>query len=143
MKKIVNLIVIASVLIASCTRDVKTPAGSNNNSSNSTIVTGNFTVTKFSDQNTSEDKTSDFNGYTFIFNAEGKITAEKNGVTVQGSYLENPSHEGEGAKLTISFNDAPLNELTKNWLIILISDAAIHLSDDAASSGEILEFTAQ
>lgn len=102
MKKIVNLIAIVSVLIASCTRDVKTTAENNNNNSNSTTVTGKFVVTKFTDENVSEDKISQFNGYTFLFNADGKIAAERNGVTAQGSYSEKPSYEGEGAKLTIN-----------------------------------------
>lgn len=144
MKKLTAFIAMAAMLFASCTRDVKSPASNNNNNiSNSTVVTGTFTITKFTDDHSAEDKTSYFSGYAFAFNTGGKIIAEKNGITVTGSYTEKPSHEGEGAKLTISFGDAPLNELNKNWLINLISDSAIHLSDDDASSGEVLEFTAQ
>ena len=135
--------VFAAVLISSCAHNVDTPQNNNGNSNNSTTVTGNFIITKFSDRSLNEDKTTDFAGYTFIFNADGKISALKNNIALPGSYKETPSHEDEGAKLTINFSDAPLNELNKNWQIDLISNNAIHLSDDDASSSEVLEFTGQ
>jgi hypothetical protein len=140
MKRILSVVAIASVLFAACTKENSVPQNNNNNS---TVITGDFVITKFTDRGSSEDKTSDFSGYVFTFTADGKITALKNGISTQGSYTEKPSHEGEGAKLSISFSDAPLNELDKNWQIDLITDAAIHLSDDDASSGEVLEFTAE
>ena len=129
-----------AILFAACTKDNSIPQ---NNSSNSTVITGDFTITKFTDRSSGENKVSDFNGYTFTFSADGKIMAEKNGVTSEGSYTEKPSHEGEGAKLTISFSGAPLNELNKSWQADLISNSAVHLSDDDASSGEVVEFTAK
>ena len=141
MKKVFNLIAISLVAFA-CTKNSSTPQN-NGNSSNSTTITGDFIITKFTDNNPNEDKTANFSNYTFTFSSDGKIIAVKNGVSVQGIYSEKPSHEGEGAKLTINFSDAPLNELNKNWQIDLISDNAIHLSDDDAASNEVLEFTAQ
>jgi len=143
MKKIMSFISVAAIIITSCAHNTTTPKNNNGNSSNSTSVTGNFIITKFTDNNLSEDKTAEFDGYTFVFTGDGKINALKNGVTLPGSYTEKPSHEGEGAKLTISFSDAPLNELNKSWQINIISDSAIHLSDDNASSNEVVEFTAQ
>ncbi len=138
-----NVMAIATVLFASCMKNSSTPQNTNGNSTNSTIVTGNFSITKFTDNNSAEDKTADFNSYTFTFTNDGKITAINNGVTASGSYTEKPSHEGEGAKLTISFGNAPLNQLNKSWQVDLISNNAIHLSDDNTASGEVLEFTAQ
>ncbi len=143
MKTTASLILIAVIIITSCTRNTTTPKNNNGNSSNSTSVTGNFIITKFTDNNLSENKTADFYGYTFVFTSDGKINALKNGVALTGSYTEKPSHEGEGAKLNIIFSNAPLNELNKNWQINLISDETIHLSDDDASSNEVLEFTVQ
>lgn len=120
---------------------MKTP-GSDGNSSNSTVITGDFIITKFTDSNPNEDNTANFSGYVFAFSANGNIAAVKNGVTAQGTYTEKPSHEGEAAKLIISFSDAPLNNLNKSWQIDLISDNQIHLSDDG-NAGEVLQFTAQ
>lgn len=142
MKRVTSLLAVVGIMITSCNHDVSTPQN-NNNSSNSTSITGNFIITKFTDDNLSENKTADFSGYTFLFTADGKINALINNIASPGSYKETPSHEGEGAILKINFSDAPLDELNKNWQIDVISNNAIHLSDDDASSGEILEFTAQ
>lgn len=114
---------------------------SSGNNTNSTTVTGDFTITKFTDSNPNEDKAADFNGYTFTFSTNGTITAVKNNVSTTGSYNKKSSHEGEAAKLTINFNTAPLSDLNKNWQINLISDNAIMLSDDD-NAAEVLEFTA-
>lgn len=141
MKKVTSIFAVL-IIIASCNHDVSTPQNNNNNS-NSTSITGNFIITKFTDDNLSENKTADFSGYTFIFTADGEIKALINNIASPGNYKETPSHEGEGAKLKINFSDEPLDELNKNWQIDAITDNAIHLSDDDASSGEVLEFTAQ
>jgi hypothetical protein len=140
MKKIISIITATAILFTACTKDDSLPQ---NNNSNSTVITGDFTITKFTDNGSGENKVSDSNGCVFTFSTDGKIIAEKNGVSFQGNYTEKPSHEGEGAKLGISFSDAPLNELDKNWQIELITNSAIHLKDDDTSSGEVLEFTAK
>jgi hypothetical protein len=142
MKKIMNVVTIVSILLTACTHDVTNPSDNNGNSSNSTVVNGNFTITKFTDSNPNEDKTANFTGYVFTFSNDGRITAVKNEVTLQGTYSEKPSHEGEAAKLTINFTDESLNDLNKSWQIELINDSAIHLSDDD-NAAEVLEFTAQ
>lgn len=143
MKKILSLLTIATILITSCTKNTSTPNNSsNNNNSNSTVITGNFTITKFTDSNPNDDNAADFSGYTFTFNADGTIAAVNSGVTTQGSYTEKPSHEGEAAKLTISFTNAPLSDLNKSWQVDTISDSQIFLSDDGNAS-EVLQFTAK
>jgi hypothetical protein len=142
MKNTLSVIAISVMIFGSCMKDSSLPQN-NGNSSNSTTITGDFVITKFTDNNPNEDKTANFSDYTFTFTVDGKIIGIKNGVSVQGMYSEKPSHEGEGAKLTINFSGAPLNELNKNWQVDLISDGAIHLSDDDIASNEVLEFTAQ
>lgn len=142
MKGIISITAITVVLFSACTKDNNMPQTNNGNNSNSTTITGDFTITKFTDGNPLEDKTAGFNDYTFTFTADGKVTALKNSVATEGSYMKQPFHEGEGAKLSISFSDAPFFELSKKWQIDLISDNAIHLSDDSNAS-EALEFTAK
>jgi hypothetical protein len=144
MKNLFSFLGITTVFfITSCTRQVNTPSGNNNgNNSNSTIVTGNFTITKFTDNNSAEDKSADFDGYTFQFTEQGKIMATRNGSTDEGTYTEKPSHEGEGAKLVISFSSQALSRLNKSWLIVTITDSEIDLKDDDAASNETLQFSA-
>lgn len=140
MKKLFSLITATSILIASCTKSVNNPQNNNNNIS--TVVSKGFVVTKLTNSSSGTNESSIFSGYTFTFNADGTIFAVKNSVTEQGSYTQKPSHEGEGAKLTITFGNAPLNELNKQWQIDLISNNSIHLSDDGNAS-EVLQFAAK
>lgn len=142
MKKLISLFTIIAILFAACSKDSSTPNDNNGNSSNSTVITGDFVITKFTDDNPNEDKTAHFSGYTFTFNDNGTVAAIKNSITENGSYTEKPSHEGEAAKLTLSFGSAALDELNKSWQIDLISNSAIHLSDDGNAS-EVLQFTAK
>jgi hypothetical protein len=140
MKKLLSLITVISILIASCTKSADNPQNSNNDIS--TVVSKEFVVTKLTDNSSSTNNSSLFSGYTFTFNADGTISATKNSVTEQGSYAQKPSHEGEAAKLTINFSNAPLNELNKQWQVNSISNSSIHLSDDGNTS-EVLQFAAK
>src|SRR4051812_16734932 len=118
MKKILSLFTIVVVVITSCTKEEKTPKTNNGtNSITSSVVTGNFIITKFTDTNSSDDRTTDFSGYSFTFNDNGSITVDHNGVISTGSYTEKPAHEGEAAELLLSFNDPNLVKLSKKWAI--------------------------
>jgi hypothetical protein len=144
MKTLLNLVAISTILlITSCTRQVNTPSNNNtgSNSTNGTTVTGNFAITQFTDSDPFEDKTAGFADYAFQFTEDGKIIATIGGTSTQGTYTEKPSHEGEGAKLTISFSSQPLNSLNKSWLIETITDTNINLKDDDASASEVLQFS--
>jgi hypothetical protein len=142
MKGIISITAITAVLFSACAKDDHIQQTNGGNNSNSTTVTGDFAIAEFTDGNPIEDKTADFSDYTFTFTADGKVTALKNSVATKGSYMKQPFHEGEGAKLSISFSDAPLIALSKKWQMDLISNSAIHLSDGSNSS-EVLEFTAK
>ena len=142
MKKLLSIAALA-VFAVSCTRQVSTPSSNDNgNSINSTTVTGNFSITKFTDNSSMDDHTTDFAGYSFQFTNDGKIVATKGSFREEGSYSEKPSHEGEGAKLTISFSSDALKEISKSWLIVTITDSEIDLRDDDPSSNEVLQFSA-
>ena len=143
MKKLLSLAVItATFLVTSCMRQVNTPDNNNGNSSNGTTVTGNFSITSFTDNNSLEDKTADFDGYNFQFTKEGKIIATKGSTSEEGIYTEKPSHEGEAAKLVINFSSQALSPLSKSWAIVTITDTEIDLRDDDAGSNEVLHFSA-
>ena len=140
MKKLLSLVATASILIESCTKSVNDTQSNNNDIS--TVVSKEFVVTKLTDNSSSTDKSSLFSGYTFTFNSDGTVSATNNSVTEQGSYTQKPSHEGEAAKLTINFINAPLSELNKQWQVNSISGSSIHLSDDGNAS-EVLQFAAK
>lgn len=141
MKKILSLITVAALLIASCHKDVQ-GMDDNNGNGDATITPGDYIITKFTDASSGGNQASMFSGYTFTFNNDGIVIAEKNGVSETGTYTQKPSHEGEAAKLDLEFNNAPLEELSKNWQVDIISSNAIHLSDDG-NANEVLQFTAE
>lgn len=101
---------------------------------------GTWKVALFSERN--EDKTSDFNGYTFTFSSTAVASAVKGSVTTNGSW----SITNNSSRFNIDFgakSDAnkPLGELTDDWRIISVTSTRIQLADDNTSSAEVLTFT--
>lgn len=139
MKKIIKLITVTAILLTSCTSEIT--VSQHNTINNVTTITGNFIISKY--VNTDEDSASEFDGYVFSFSVDGKITAVKNNETMLGSYVETPSNAGKIVKLGLYFSNRPLSKLNNNYYITFSSDEEIHLSDNNASSGEVLVFTGQ
>ena len=136
VKKSINLLIIVAVFTASCTREIE--VNQNNLINNTTSVTGNFILTKYTGNN---EGGIELTGYVFSFSVDGKITVVKNNQTSIGTYTETYYYNGNPEKLGLYFSNKPLSFLNRSWYINFISDAAIHLTD--TSSGDMLEFTAQ
>ena len=73
--------------------------------------------------NTTTDNTCIFEGYSFNFNNDGKVTASKDGTTIKGHWLE----DNIAKTITITFNNSNtvLNELNDYWNITAVSDKGI------------------
>ena len=107
----------------------------------SPILPGNdWRVSHFSERGV--DETSDFSGYSFVFESGGKLIATKGSTTKEGTWSEDKSSHkliiDLGAK---SDTNKPLGELTDDWFIKSSSSTKISLADDNSASNEILEFT--
>jgi hypothetical protein len=107
----------------------------------SPVLSGNsWRVSHFSERGI--DETSDFSGYSFVFESGGKLTATKGSTTKEGTWSEDKSSHkliiDLGAK---SDSNKPLGELTDDWFIKSNSSTKISLADDNSASNEILEFT--
>jgi|GEM_PF-1088162 len=85
------------------------------------VTTGTWKVNCFSNTNTSN--ICDFKDYTFSFDASGKVTAVKNGISFSGNWIE----DNISKKITINFNNsnAVLNELNDHWNITAIGPDGI------------------
>ena len=108
-----------------------------NNNSNVDISQGTWRITLFTDSG--NDETSDFTGYGFTFGNGGILTAQKGTGSQAGTW-----NRGSGFNIDLgakSDSNKPLGELTDNWKIISITSSEIKLTDDNASSGELLTFT--
>lgn len=131
-------IVLASVslLFGSCSN-----SGDNTPSGTAQVVSsGSWRVTLFIDSG--NDETSDFAGYSFTFNSNGTVTAEKNGVSQNGTWnvstSSNKFNIDLGPKTTANH---PLGELTDDWKILSTSNTEVRLTDDNTTSSEFLTFT--
>ena len=133
-----------SAMIA-CTRNPDDTLSSNNTNnggsgSGAVTVAGSWRVTLFSERGT--DETTDFAGYAFTFDANGVLTASKNGANKTGTWSVNSSNTRFNIDLGAKTDaNRPLGELTDNWQVISITSTEIKLTDDNASSAEFLTFT--
>ena len=129
-----------TVLIAANFLFACSPGSSSGDNSNPTqnVTAGSWKVTLFTDSG--NDETTDFAGYTFVFNSNGVLNATKNSVTQNGTWSS-----GSG-KFNIDLGpkdntNKPLGELTDDWIIISSSATELKLKDDNSSSAEHLTFT--
>lgn len=135
MKKMFVVFGLCSIVFAGCTK--KDSAVS---SVTEAVTTGTWRVTHFSERTNNE--TSDFAGYTFTFQENGKVLASKNGVIKEGNWSESKSSQKLVIDLGVKTDaNKPLGELSDDWVIVSKSDTKINLSDDNTSSNELLEFT--
>ena len=141
MKPSVKLSAIAALALAMFFSNCSRNSSSDNNGPVSPIVTaGGWHVSLFSERGDNE--TSDFDGYNFTFQTDGKLIAQKGAVTKQGTWSENTSSH----KLIIDLgpkqdSNKPLGELTDDWVIVSSGSNKISLTDDNSSREELLEFT--
>lgn len=133
------VLLVAGPFVA-CKKDVSSPSTLPATASN---IAGNFTVNSFT---TTSDQTALFTDYQFAFSDNGTVTATKDGVTSNGTWMFDDSDNSE---LKLSFPASPLNELNKGWHIaelttehmLLTDDDELHENgDDNPSSHKKLEF---
>ncbi len=140
MKKIVQVSLasfLVSALLFSCSKNSNDVIGD----VSPIVVVGDWRVSLFSERGTNE--TSDFSGYSFVFQNDGKLIVNKGGVLQkEGSWVEDKSSHKLILNLGIKDNsNKPLGELTDDWFLTARTDTKISLTDDNASRNEILEFS--
>ncbi len=141
MKHTINLlstILVVLLLNSSCS---KSGDSSLVNNVTPIVTNGTWQVSLFSERGVNE--TSDFSGYSFTFQSDGKLIVQKGGATVkQGSWTEDNSSGKLIINLGVKDNtNKPLGQLTDDWLLTSRSDTKISLTDDNTARNEILEFT--
>jgi hypothetical protein len=102
------------------------------------VTKGDWKVNCFS--NTAVDNTCIFEGYTFAFEPTGKVTAQKNGVIVEGYWLEDDINK----KITISFKNSgtALDALSDYWNVSAIQDGKISFEKQEGLETDKLYITA-
>jgi hypothetical protein len=82
------------------------------------------------------DETYEFNGYTFVFNANGTTVATKNSMNSYGTWETSP-HDGH-TKFEIDYTNAngTLHYLEEDWIVVEYSSTIIKLSHQSGGGGE-------
>lgn len=120
---------------------------SNNNSNNSTeetaaiVSASNWVITNFIDSG--QDETSDFNGYTFSFNANGTVVATNGTNTVNGTWSitdsnsssDDDNYEDDDFNLNFPPGDDLFEDLNDDWDFISVSNTKIELIDISGGNG--------
>ncbi|MEP6508408.1 MAG: hypothetical protein ABJC63_09305 [Gemmatimonadales bacterium] len=143
-----GVLVSAAILLAGCSSSYKSPTGPTSATTSDTvtpfIAAGNWVVASLVQR--TEDKTSQFSGYTFKFTStgtdNGTVIATRNGSTVSGTWSHSASVTYYGStpsKESITLNlgtSTPFDRLTKTWNVVSTTSAAFMLV-----SPEVLEDT--
>ena len=143
MKTTLKLILLAlTISFVSCSKSNDDNVNPNNSTSKVDQVTGDWTVTFYTDSG--KDETSDFNGYTFVFGTDGTLTASSSAGTFTGTWwIGNKSGDDDNSSnrlnIVISGNKA-MEDLSHNWVILSITNTSIQLQDDNPASMEEIHF---
>jgi hypothetical protein len=148
--KTLFLIPVLAILIASCSKNDTTsdPAADLTTNTN-LVVQNNWVVTQYAEGGV--DKTSDFAGYTFKFNADGSLVSVLADSTYKGTWVfgtgtstyygSGSSSDDKSSKFIINIAGTNLlDHLSHKWLNLKLTATEIWLSDDNVASNEILRF---
>ncbi|MDX6182791.1 hypothetical protein SGQ44_09690 [Flavobacterium sp. Fl-77] len=79
------------------------------------------------------DKTSSYNGYSFVFKSDKSVVATKGGIPEIGQW-ESTLQYGGVRKLQLNFSSAVLSNLNKNWNLFEFNNSQIRLRDVSNST---------
>ena len=138
---------IVSAMVFSCKKSDNSLLPTPTTDSLSAIITdGIWKISSFTQQ--SEDNTSKFNDYTFVFTKDGKINAIAKNNTTTGTWSNGgTTYYGVNAnknQYTINLgNSEPLRRLSHNWVLSDKSQNSIQLSSSEPTENEHVTFTKQ
>lgn len=125
LKNTFFLLVIALITLPSCSDTNESP------STKAIVQSGKWKITSFSDNGT--DATSQFNGYEFVFSANGTVTASKSGSSVTGTWATGADESTN--KISISFGLLKFPDLNHDWTFITKSYTVFSLEYLSSSNG--------
>lgn len=131
MKKLINISIITALMLTSITSCKKENNSTSTSVLNSNVQQGSWRITYYNDSG--NDETNHYTGYTFQFNSDGTVTATKAGSTVTGTWSS--GNDDSTLKLILSFTAVPFNELNDDWHVIQQSSTQIKLEDASGGGG--------
>ncbi|MBP6334523.1 MAG: hypothetical protein KA444_03550 [Bacteroidia bacterium] len=99
---------------------------------NSTLPQGQWKITYFNDSG--NDETAHFTGYSFQFNSNGTVTATKGSTIVNGTWSD--GNDNSTPKLVLNFGTTvKFDELNEDWHITQQSSTMIKLEHVSGGNG--------
>ena len=97
------------------------------------VTKGVWKVDLYQDAN--NDKTNDFAGYTFTFNISGNVKASKNGIDVNGNWVEDDISK----RITLNLNakDPALAQLNNYWEITNVTGSQVSLRNTTTANTQL------
>jgi hypothetical protein len=124
------------IFVTGCTKnssDITPPAATSLTDPSPSLIAGTWTISAYRQR--TEDKTSAFNGYSFIFKSGGVLEATLNGASTSGTWVYTPAavtYYGSGssdASVTLNLGaSSPLNRLNRVWNIDSVHTSASKLA---------------
>ncbi len=114
-------------------------SGSGNGSSvlSQVLVTGNWSIS-FSEYDGQTD-TAYYNGYTFTFNSNETVLAQRNSTTTEGDWDIND--ENGYQRLSLNFDGSNLHNIETNWRVIEFNETILKLKKQNSDTTDYLTFT--
>ncbi len=150
MKFQFGIVLLAFLLCANCTTD----DDNNSDSMQEQIMqaqnvaqTGSWRITNFNDSG--QDETSDFTGYSFVFGDDGALTASNQTITQAGTWSITESSSSSSSDSDDDFDDVDFNiffqvpdssdfeDLNDDWDIFSLTTSRIELRDVSGGDGSL------
>lgn len=140
MKTIATIFALAlMVAFSSCSKKNDNNVNPSDNGSKSQMVTGQWLVSYYFDSG--KDETGNYNGYTFVLDDNGTLTATNGSSSFTGKWWigsagSDDDNSSNRFNIQISGNKA-MEDITDDWRIVSLSDSNIQLEDDSNSGASI------
>ena len=114
MKNFIKSTTLAIILMVSISSSIST-----------TVQSGKWRITFYEDSGNNE--TNHFTGYSFQFNSNGTIVATNGGNSTNGTWSN--GNDDSQTKLLLNFTSTPFDELSDDWHVIQQNSSIIKLED--------------
>ncbi len=131
--RITALAIALTVMFIACTKDDNNSNGTITTTTvNSTVTTGTWRVTNFSEDGT--DETAHFNGYAFTFAAGGVLTAS-NGISNVAGTWNTGTDDSKVKFVIVILSPSGFEDLSEDWQVIERTDTRIKLQHISGGNG--------
>ncbi|MFN3755344.1 MAG: hypothetical protein ACK4RM_00160 [Flavobacterium sp.] len=142
IKKTLALALLIMMPLISCSSD-DSPSSNSQLASQvqSQAVNGNWRVTLFNEDGVN--KTSLFEGFNFVFTADGTVSATNNTDLVSGTWITGVDDSTPKFILLFAVNSGPFEEISEDWRILSVSSTKMEFRHVSGGDGSIdlLTFT--